>query len=1053
MTWANAVYCDRTVYNLCDTHRGVCRPAVLKRRRQDSQSTVETISTAESDLDIPRELREPRGRSPSLFVPAPTTRQAQSTSLHSGLALPARGISQALQASASSNDEPTPDLTPATTHTSAQTKSPTPDPGAFTAYLEDLLRSLDDPAPGLLPDAGTIDPNAIMAALDQPLSLDLGLPESTGEWRKGATGAHSLLTSMGSEGRKALQPRLKRAVSVLQTMNGVAAVRGTAKEARPFAESDTDRQRMASPYPFEMAMHGYSPAPGEDDDMQLDGNELPNGRRSPSMAEDAEEASSDDAIPPESLINPAATRLPNGWHASRQASAEQYVSPMNLHSPAKSHSNAYEPEEDNHPFASTSAAGALLEAAASGETPAKDLVTRDADGDIDIYAIFPSYRHAEATIMANGQKCGLPLKVAWSPSHPSADGSERRGACLVCVHAGPENAGIGCEYSVRLSDDNTGKWRMVTSQGEHMESCYPPKPSKKGKGRARPVKAAAKEASRKKGHRRARTSYLGAPGTRDRTSLPTVPGESFGGAARRERGLSPISSFPSSSNTAARNPLLPKRSYMRPRSGSGSDSSSPGVVVQASWKPQSPYKSQNQEGSSISPNRREKLNKSGGSIEQPIDLDEVSADEKAPTKKRKVRPRPRFAEHDEVMEISSGEEQAAEEEEDEPALPPPLSASHPSPQQSQAAARGNFARKKLPPSPSHRTPTKPFQARRPRPKSRRPGYAWIEEPIFIADPSGSASKSGAAKELSANYLNGGYWRKVDDTGNIVHEHHVKEEGRALRSRRRAVQTDGVGGKKPVETIVERRRVRFPGDIDGEEDFRIQSSEDEEYKDPGQGDTPRSLRSQATRNVERPALRSTRARDRRSHAPPAAVPRLSASPGLSFQSQFAFGDDNNDGDDFPTPYNDDDSPPSPAIAKSALPVPQPRRRSAASRAAAVKTEVTLSQIPNKLIGHMSLASIGFSQPQTQLLRIAGYSTVSQLTREGLLCSKEDFTKFREQFHPHSLSAQKASRADVKAVVVKIVWEIRANAVLEWEAAGMMESDYEEEEEENGEEAEE
>lgn len=1043
---------SRTIYNISDTHRGVCRPAVLRRKRQRSDSTVESISTDESDLDIPRELRGPRARSVSLFVPAP---DASKPNPDHRLALSTQGVS--LQTSSSSNnDEATPDLTPATTHTSAQTKSPTPDAGAFSAYLEDLLHSLDPPASGPPPpEAGTIDPTAIMAAIKQPLALDLDLPELSGEWRKGATGAHEFLTNMGSEGRKALQPRLERAVSVLQTAMS-QSVKAAREGERPFADAEATgsaHEMSVSPFPFGLALRGYSPAPGEGSEdgseafgLQLEQDLLNTGRSDTAAGDDQ---SSDDDIPPESLINPGAAPAnpaSNEWlvNAAREGSVEQYVSPMNLLSPSKDNETHDGNVEDRAPLASTSAAGALKEAAASGETD-EFVIPRDQDGDIDIYAIFDSYEHAEATLMANGERCGLPLQVAWAPGQSMYRGEEKRGARLVCIHAGHPGSGAGCGYSVRLSDDSLGKWRLTTSQGEHLSSCYLPKPDRKGKGKARgrPARASQTASPQQKKRKKVRTSYLGAPGSIDRNSLPKIPGESAFSRyridySRGERALSPISSKNAPGPDGKRDPLLPRRQYMRARSGTMSDdSSSPGIVVQASWTPLNPYRSQNNQSStSISPGQRDKLRKAGTTKAEAIELDDHS--DNAARGRAKARRKPRFADADEAMEINSGDDEPdppRRGDDAEPELPPPLSTNSASfAPQDQAKGRGSaYARKKLPPTPSHRMPTKPFQAHRHRPKSRRssslnPGYAWVEEPAFIADA--LAPASGAAKELSGNHLNGGYWRKLDDTGNIVVE---KDDGRALRSkRRRGVQADGLGGKRPVETIVPRRTITLP--IDNKEVVGRLPSGGDDYRDPGTGSAPRCLRASARRlRREQQPVRGMRARTRRSNAPP-------GSPGLSFQSRFAFDHSERDAD----PYGDDDSPPSPAIAKSALRRPY---RSKRAQAAQVRTEAATlrHEIPQKLLGSMLLAYAGFCDLHVLLLARAGYLSVKQLTTEGLLGTKEDFTAFRDQFGKENLKAD-AIKAQVKAVVVKVVWEVRANAVLEWEAAGMMESDYEDEDNE-------
>ena len=94
----------------------------------------------------------------------------------------------------------------------------------------------------------------------------------------------------------------------------------------------------------------------------------------------------------------------------------------------------------------------------------------DANGDFNIYQIFASVGAADAAIMSNGEKAGMPMIVDWGKclNHPDYPSPWYRCASL-------------CGYELHLSDDARSNWRVVHVEGAHKKSCRPmPAASKAG---------------------------------------------------------------------------------------------------------------------------------------------------------------------------------------------------------------------------------------------------------------------------------------------------------------------------------------------------------------------------------------------------------------------------------------------------------------------------------------------------------------------------------------------------------------------------------------------
>lgn len=92
--------------------------------------------------------------------------------------------------------------------------------------------------------------------------------------------------------------------------------------------------------------------------------------------------------------------------------------------------------------------------------------------------------------------------------------------------------------------------------------------------------------------------------------------------------------------------------------------------------------------------------------------------------------------------------------------------------------------------------------------------------------------------------------------------------------------------------------------------------------------------------------------------------------------------------------------------------------------------------------MSLPQAGFSDKEVRFLHKGGYSSVKDLTREGLACTLEDFSMFKSWLDdltvPDAVANEAYStRQAVRQRVKSIAEEVRVRSTIVWEAAGMME----------------
>lgn len=203
----------RETYTLNDVHCKTCKPARVqsKRARENSVSTVAGIETDESDLDIPREIRGPYVRSPSLSIPDPADVKRQAEERARLARPPAHTVQQLVQAAAANTAasaqmdsahssvvtiDGTPVLTPSISLSTAnsQPKSPSPpfgqgnddygDNDIFQQYMNSLDAGTDRVATQRESAMAVEDMENLWAIIDQPLGSALGLG---GEHRKQAT--------------------------------------------------------------------------------------------------------------------------------------------------------------------------------------------------------------------------------------------------------------------------------------------------------------------------------------------------------------------------------------------------------------------------------------------------------------------------------------------------------------------------------------------------------------------------------------------------------------------------------------------------------------------------------------------------------------------------------------------------------------------------------------------------------------------------------------------------------------------------------------------------
>lgn len=92
--------------------------------------------------------------------------------------------------------------------------------------------------------------------------------------------------------------------------------------------------------------------------------------------------------------------------------------------------------------------------------------------------------------------------------------------------------------------------------------------------------------------------------------------------------------------------------------------------------------------------------------------------------------------------------------------------------------------------------------------------------------------------------------------------------------------------------------------------------------------------------------------------------------------------------------------------------------------------------------MSLLQAGFSGKQLHFLHKGGYSTVKDVSREGLACNVTDFSTFKSWLDdltipPEVMHDTPLTRQTIRARVKAIADEVRVRATIIWEAAGMME----------------
>jgi len=325
-------------------------------------------------------------------------------------------------------------------------KSPTPDPHAFSAYLENLLASLDQPQAPLDLSAHSLSTNEIYEAVHQPL---IGFQES-------GLDTHDFLTSLNKEQLDDLAPRLTRAVSVVQGVAPSSLMRPTQEmvnrgsfgispamlEAQPVASTS------ARPYrPDGHITNGHT---ANDFDYAAndfyDGTDRTNGwenhvngdTHQQEDGSDEEDEDEDDTM-----------------HQMREETIPADVLDRELalamHSPTVS-PPPDPPDPPTNGF---------------GEHDAADL-----DSFFDIYQIFATYEEAENAILSNGRTEKMPLNIRWRPN-PYAR-TNLKGACYECVRQ--------CGYEIKLSDDAMEKWRVTSIEGQHEAQCYP---SYRGKKTAR----------------------------------------------------------------------------------------------------------------------------------------------------------------------------------------------------------------------------------------------------------------------------------------------------------------------------------------------------------------------------------------------------------------------------------------------------------------------------------------------------------------------------------------------------------------------------------------
>lgn len=147
-----------------DNHRSTCKPA-RSRRRRPSISSITSLETEDTEDELPPELLRPYERSPSLPIlmhPRGHKPIVPTEAVTSASAVDPRA-EQGFNISEETHGPP----------------SDPPDPIALSNYIQELLASLEPQAVQSDSTRHTIDPQALLASLKEPLPLPTGFPFST----------------------------------------------------------------------------------------------------------------------------------------------------------------------------------------------------------------------------------------------------------------------------------------------------------------------------------------------------------------------------------------------------------------------------------------------------------------------------------------------------------------------------------------------------------------------------------------------------------------------------------------------------------------------------------------------------------------------------------------------------------------------------------------------------------------------------------------------------------------------------------------------------------
>lgn len=156
---------ERLVYTLFDHHKSTCKPA-RSRRRQASLSSITSLETENTEDELPPELLRPYERSPSL----PILMHAKG----SKPSIPETAI-EAFTSGDYANEE-----VDYAIREQISRASEVPDPIQLSKSILDLLASIESSGVQQNPSTTSIDPQALLASLSEPLVVpaDFTFPNS-----------------------------------------------------------------------------------------------------------------------------------------------------------------------------------------------------------------------------------------------------------------------------------------------------------------------------------------------------------------------------------------------------------------------------------------------------------------------------------------------------------------------------------------------------------------------------------------------------------------------------------------------------------------------------------------------------------------------------------------------------------------------------------------------------------------------------------------------------------------------------------------------------------